>query len=125
MLLARRLHDHNALGSFDPRTMIVRAAGYLMLQGPVTSQDRWEEAAGYSPSTLAVIIASLASTAHWAKEVGLTEASDLIFSYADWLAAHVEDWMVTKRGELVEGLPRHYIRINPHGSCHARPARRS
>jgi glucoamylase len=117
MLLARRLHDHNALGSFNPRTMIVRAAGYLMLKGPVTSQDRWEEAAGYSPSTLAVIIASLASTAHWAKELGLTEASDLIFSYADWLAAHLEDWMVTKRGELVEGLPRYYIRINPTDSA--------
>src|SRR5215470_2609126 len=113
MLLARRLHEHNALGMFDPRTMIVRAAGYLILQGPVTSQDRWEEAAGYSPSTLAVIIASLASTAQWAKEIGLAEVSDVIFSYADWLAAHVEDWMVTKRGELVQGLPRHYIRINP------------
>src|SRR5215469_8840859 len=113
MLLARRLHEHNALGMFDPRTMIGRAAGYLILQGPVTSQDRWEEAAGYSPSTLAIIIASLASTAQWAKELGLAEIGDLIFSYADWLAAHVEDWMVTKRGELVEGFPRHYIRINP------------
>src|SRR6201987_2734593 len=122
MLLARRLHDHNALGMFDPRTMIVRAAGYLMLKGPVTSQDRWEEAAGYSPSTLAVIIASLASTAHWAKELDLTEASDLIFSYADWLATHVEDWMVTKRGELVEGLPRHYIRINPTDPADPDPA---
>jgi glucoamylase len=85
----------------------------LILQGPVTSQDRWEESAGYSPSTLAVIIASLASTAQWAKEIGLAEVSDVIFSYADWLAAHVEDWMVTKRGELVQGIPRHYIRINP------------
>jgi glucoamylase len=113
MLLARRLHEHHALGLFDPRTMIVRAAGYLILQGPVTSQERWEEAAGYSPSTLAVIIASLASTASWAKELGMTETGDFIFSYADWLATHVEDWMVTNRGELVEGLPRHYIRINP------------
>jgi glucoamylase len=113
MLLARRLYEHHALGLFNPRTMIVRAASYLILQGPVTSQDRWEEAAGYSPSTLAVIIAALASTAQWASESGKTEAGDFIFTYADWLAAHVEDWTVTTRGELVEGLPRHYIRINP------------
>jgi glucoamylase len=113
MLLARRLYEHHALGLFDPRTMIVRAGSYLILQGPVTSQDRWEEAAGYSPSTLAVIIAALASTAQWASESGKTEAGDFIFTYADWLAAHLEDWTVTTRGELVEGLPRHYIRINP------------
>ena len=113
MLLARRLYEQHALGLFDPRTMIVRAASYLILQGPVTAQDRWEEAAGYSPSTLAIIIAALASTAQWANESGMTEAGDFIFTYADWLAAHVEDWMVTMRGELVEDLPRHYIRINP------------
>lgn len=113
MLLARHLHEHHALDLFDPRPMIARAASYLILQGPVTSQDRWEEAAGYSPSTLAVVIAALVSTAQWAKEFGLTEVSDFVFAYADWLAAHVEDWTVTTRGELVEGIPRHYIRINP------------
>ena len=31
----------------------------------------------------------------------------------DWLAAHLEEWTVTTQGELVEGVPRHYIRINP------------
>src|SRR5262249_48790850 len=113
MLLARRLHEHHALDLFDPRPMIARAAPYLILQGPVTSQDRWEEAAGYSPSTLAVVIAALVSTAQWAKEFGLTRVSDFIFTYADWLASHVEDWTVTTRGDLVEGIPRHYIRINP------------
>ena len=54
ILLAWRLHQQNdALGLFDPRVMIVRAAAYLILQGPVTGQERWEENAGYSPSTLA------------------------------------------------------------------------
>jgi glucoamylase len=113
MLLARRLYEYHALGLFDPRTMIARAASYLILQGPVTSQDRWEEAAGYSPSTLAVMIAALASTGQWADEFGKKGVGDFILTYADWLAAHVEDWTVTTRGELVEGLARHYIRINP------------
>src|SRR5437764_2379668 len=113
ILLAWRLHKQNALDLFSPRAMIVRAAARLIAQGPVTAQDRWEENAGYSPSTLAIVIAALVCTAEWGKEFGKTEAADFIFAYADWLAAHVEEWTVTTEGELVEGFPRHYIRINP------------
>jgi len=113
ILLAWRLHKQDALGLFNPRTMIVRAAAHLILQGPVTSQDRWEENAGYSPSTLATVIAALVCAAEWATEYGETAAADFVFAYADWLAAHVEEWTVTTQGELVEGFPRHYIRINP------------
>ena len=29
------------------------------------------------------------------------------------MAAHIEEWTVTTQGELVEGFPRHYVRINP------------
>src|SRR6267378_203655 len=113
ILLAWRLHKHDALGLFNPRVMIVRAAARLILRGPVTAQERWEEAAGYSPSTLAVIIAALASTADWAKEFGRTDVADFIFAYADWLVTHIEEWTVTTEGELVEDYRRHYIRINP------------
>jgi len=42
-----------------------------------------------------------------------TRLADFIFAYADWLAAHLEEWTVTTNSELVEGFPRHYIRINP------------
>jgi glucoamylase len=113
ILLAWRLHKQDALGLFNPRVMIVRAAAHLILQGPVTSQDRWEENAGYSPSTLATVIAALVCAAQWATEYGEIEAADFVFGYADWLAAHVEEWTVTTQGELIEGFPRHYIRINP------------
>jgi glucoamylase len=123
ILLAWRLHKfatanpssggQDALGLFNPRMMIVRAAAHLMLQGPVTSQDRWEENAGYSPSTLATVIAALVCAAEWAMEYGEIASANFVFAYADWLAAHVEEWTVTTQGELVEGLPRHYIRITP------------
>src|SRR5437660_4608938 len=47
-LLAWRLHKEGvALGLFDPCIMMLRAAAYLILQGPVTGQERWEENAGY------------------------------------------------------------------------------
>src|SRR5947207_2204375 len=91
IVLAWRLHKYNALGLFNPRVMIVRAAARLIVQGPVTAQERWEENSGYSPSTLAVVIAALACAADWAGEVGHTEAADFVFAYADWLAAHLED----------------------------------
>src|SRR6266566_9433059 len=113
ILLAWRLHERDALGLFNPRVMIVRAAANLILQGPVTAQDRWEENAGYSPSTLAIVIAALACTAEWAGEYDETSLADFNFAYADWLAAHLEEWTVTTEGELVAGRPRHYIRINP------------
>ncbi len=113
-LLAWRLRKEGvALGLFDPCIMMQRAAAYLILQGPVTGQERWEENAGYSPSTLATVIASLVCAAALGKELGHTNTADFILAYADWLAAHLEEWTVTTQGELVEGFPRHYIRINP------------
>ena len=114
ILLAWRLSRHDALLSlFDPRVMVLRAAAYLILQGPVTGQDRWEENPGYSPSTLATVIAGLVCVAESANEPGNTKLADFVLAYADWLVAHLEEWTVTSKGELVEGFPRHYIRINP------------
>ena len=114
ILLAYRLHREGVtLGRFDPCVMILRAAAYLIRQGPVTAQERWEENAGYSPSTLATVIAGLVCAAEFAKQLSETDTADFILQYADWLAAHVEEWTVTTAGELVEGFRRHYIRINP------------
>ncbi|MDB6027638.1 MAG: glucoamylase [Verrucomicrobiales bacterium] len=114
ILLAWRLHTEGAtLGQFDPCVMISRAATYLIEQGPVTAQERWEENAGYSPSTLATVIASLVCAAEFAKPHNEKGTADFILQYADWLAAHVEEWTVTTVGDLLEGFPRHYLRINP------------
>jgi glucoamylase len=114
ILLAWRLSQRKeGLGLMDPSVMILRATAYLVLQGPVTNQERWEENAGYSPSTLAPVIAGLVCAAEWAKKNGPASLADFILTCADWLAAHVEEWTVTTKGELVEGFPRHYIRINP------------
>ena len=114
ILLAWRVHREGAaLGRFDPSVMIFRAAAYLIRQGPVTAQERWEENSGYSPSTLATVIAGLVCAAEFAKRYDEPSTADFILEYADWLTAHVEEWTVTTCGELVEGFRRHYIRINP------------
>jgi len=114
MLLAWRLRNKGtSLGRFDPSVMIFRAAGFLIRNGPVTAQDRWEENSGYSPSTLATVIAGLVCAAEFAESHDQPGTVSFVLDYADWLAAHVEEWTVTTCGELVDGIRRHYIRINP------------
>jgi len=114
ILLAWRLHREGVpLERFNPNVMILRAASYLIRQGPVAAQERWEENSGYSPSTLAAVIAGLVCAAEFAERNGEKQTGFFILEYADWLAAHLEEWTVTTRGELVEGVSRHYIRVNP------------
>jgi glucoamylase len=113
ILLAWRLQRTQALGQFDPWTLVVRAARYLILNGPVTGQERWEENSGYSPATLAWVIAALVCGAEFARPAAGQAAAGFLLEYADWVSAHLEDWTVTQHGELVSGKTRHYIRINP------------
>jgi glucoamylase len=111
ILLAWRLRREGvSLGQCDACPIINRAAAYLILHGPVTTQERWEENAGYSPSTLAAVIAGLVCAADFAES---QPNKDFLLTYADWLAAHLEEWTVTTAGDLVSGCHTHYIRINP------------
>jgi len=114
ILLAWRLRREGvSFGRFDPGVMIFRGAAFLIRQGPVTAQERWEENSGYSPSTIATVIAGLVCAADFARERGNPETAEFILAYADWMSSHVEDWTVTTQGTLVPGIPRHYLRINP------------
>lgn len=113
VLLAWRLRAADGLREFDPWTLVSQASRFLVTHGPVTIQERWEENAGYSPSTLATVIAALVCTAEFAHGRKDKAAAGFLFDYADWLVSHLEDWMVTRCGELVEGKPRHYLRITP------------
>lgn len=113
ILLAWRLQQADALRQFNPWTLVSRATRYLLLHGPVTAQERWEENSGYSPSTLATIIASVVCAADFARGREDEIAADFLLDYADWLSDHLEEWIVTSRGELVKGKPRHYVRITP------------
>lgn len=113
ILLAWRLREAGALGGFDPWPMVLRAAGYLIRHGPATQQERWEEASGYSPSTLASNIAALLCAGAMARERGEDATAQYLEEYADFLECHVEAWTVTTQGTLLPGTSRHYIRIHP------------
>ena len=116
IILAWRLWKANALGNFDPYVNVVRACGYLIREGPATAQERWEEAGGYSPSTLASNIAALICAAEFIEAHGDKASADFVRTYADFLESHVEEWTVTDQGTLVPGITRHYVRINPASS---------
>ena len=113
VLLAWRLWQNGALGNFDPYEMVRRACGFLIREGPVTAQERWEEASGYSPSTLAVHITALICGAEFFANRGDHNTAEFVRDYADFLESHIERWTVTTQGTLVPGITRHYIRINP------------
>ena len=113
ILLAWRLREAGALKDFDPYPLVLHAAGYLIREGPVTPQDRWEENSGLSPSTLAVHIAALICAASFAAERGDSVSSELFLGYADYLECHLDEWTITGAGSLVPGISRHFIRIAP------------
>ncbi len=113
VVLAWRLWKANALAQFDPYPMVRAAASYLIRQGPVTQQERWEENSGYSPSTLAINIAALICAADFARSRGDENAARFIEEYADFLESHIEQWTVTTKGTLVDGISDHYVRIHP------------
>ncbi len=117
ILLAWRLWKQEGLGNFSPYEMVRRATGFLIREGPVTPQDRWEEARGYSPSTLTAHIAGLICAAEFFDSRGDKTTAEFVRDYADFLESHIERWTVTTRGTLVPGITRHYIRINPAGEA--------
>lgn len=113
LILAWRLKDLGALRDFDPYPMVLKAARYLVEQSPVTPQERWEECAGYSPSTLAACIAGLVCAGQFARQRDDDETAAFLEDYADFLESHVEAWTVTTQGSLLPGIVEHYIRILP------------
>ncbi|MBS1242176.1 MAG: cga, partial [Gemmatimonadetes bacterium] len=113
--LARRegVLDEADLASLWP--MVRRAAGYLVRNGPVTEQDRWEEDAGYSPFTLAVVIAALLAAAELADQRGEPTVAGYLRDTADCWNGLIETWTYVSGTDLAAqcGVPGYYIRIAP------------
>jgi glucoamylase len=122
IMLAWRLHCEKALADFDPSNLVGKGAAYLIGNGPVTQQERWEEASGYSPSTLASNIAALICASVFFRERGDAETAAFIEEYADYLEAHIEEWTVTGTGTLAGGTYPYFMRILPETIGQEHPA---
>jgi glucoamylase len=113
IILAWRLWKLNGLGDFDIFPFVERAAAFLVRYAPVTQQERWEEAAGYSPSTLAAVISALICAADIARARQASELGSYLETYADWIEAHLDEWTTTTEGVLLPEVKYHYMRIRP------------
>jgi glucoamylase len=113
IILAWRLWKADGLGNMDIFPFVERAAGFLVANAPITHQERWEENAGYSPSTLAAVIAGLICAAEIARARDSIEMAVFLEEFADWIERHLEDWTVTNQGVLDPEIKRHYMRIRP------------
>ena len=113
IMLAWRLWKADGLGELEIFPFVERAAGFLVRNAPITHQERWEENAGYSPSTLAAVIAGLICAAEMARAHDSAELGEFLEEYADWIEGHLEDWTVTNNGVLHAEIKRHYMRIRP------------
>lgn len=98
--------------------MVRRAAGYLVRNGPVTQQDRWEEDPGYSPFTLAVEISGLLAAADLADGSGEPAVAAYLRETADCWNACIERWIYVSGTELSRriGVAGHYVRVAPPGA---------
>jgi glucoamylase len=113
IMLAWRLWKKGGLGNFDVFPFVERAAAFLVRYAPVTQQERWEENAGYSPSTLAAVISGLICAADLARAHGSNELASFLEVYADWIEAHLDEWTTTTEGVLHPDIKYHYMRIRP------------
>ena len=113
IILAWRLWKADGLGNMEIFPFVERAAGFLVRHAPITHQERWEENAGYSPSTLAAVVSGLICAAEIARAHDAVERAIFYEDFADWIEHHLEDWTVTNEGVLLPGVRRHYMRIRP------------
>jgi len=92
-----------------------RSADYVVRNGPATTQERWEEESGYSPSSIASEIAGLACAGKLAIETG-NEADALVWlALADRWTNEVETWTATETGTERHGNTPYYVRVTRDG----------
>jgi glucoamylase len=116
ILLVDLAHREKALANADLAgfwPMVRKAAGYLVRNGPVSPQDRWEEDPGYSPFTVAAEIAALLVAADLADVNHDAPVATYLREIADVWHDSIDRWMYVSGTDWcgkfqVEG---YYIRI--------------
>jgi glucoamylase len=94
-------------------SMILGAAGYIVRNGPITQQDRWEEDGGYSAFTIAVEISALLAAADAIEAAGLASIARYLRETADGWNEQIDDWAYARDTEISRnlGIDGYYMRI--------------
>ena len=106
------------LGRTDAGTWshVQRAADCILANGPVT-QERWENATGYSPASIAAEIAGLVCAAQIAQANGANADAARYLSTADDWRAQLRNWTVTTNGPLSSSP--YFLRLSVDGDANA------
>jgi len=95
--------------------MVRKAAAFIVVNGPVTQQDRWEEDGGYSPFTMAAEISALLIAADMAQVMGQSQAAEFLRHMADTWNLNMERRTYAVNTDLARqiGVEGYYVRITP------------
>ena len=106
------------LGRTDATTYahVKAAAGCILANGP-SSQERWENATGYSPATIGAEIAGLICAAAIADRNGDADSAAKYRATADEWHANLERWTVTHNGPLSPDP--YFVRLTVDGNADA------
>jgi len=111
--LAARHGVIDSRGSAAMWPMVRRAASFLVRNGPVSPQDRWEEEPGYAPFSIATEIAALLVAADLAETGCNKVAATYLRETADAWNASIERWLYVAGTELarLHGVDGYYVRV--------------
>ncbi len=95
--------------------MVRKAAAFIVANGPVTQQDRWEEDGGYSPFTLAAEVSALLVAADMAQAIGQIQPAEFLRQIADTWNDNIERWTYAVNSDSARqiGVEGYYVRITP------------
>lgn len=111
VLLAAKLAERDSLAGIAIEDMTRRALSFIVLHGPSSEQDRWEENTGVNNFTLAVCIAALVAGAKFLSAEDRATALDI----ADFWNSRIEDWTSVHGTDLAKdnGVRGYYVRTAP------------
>jgi glucoamylase len=106
------------LGRADTGTWshVRRAAECILAKGPAT-QERWENATGYSPASIGAEIAGLVCAAQIAEANGANDDAARYRSIADDWRSELDHWTVTTNGPLSPNP--YFLRLSVDGNANA------
>ncbi len=115
ILLADQLRRAGELGHADPWPMIRNAVSYLVQNGPVTAQDRWEAVPGYTVYTMACEVAALLAAADFADDAGEPGTGQFLRETADAWNDAIDSYTYVTGTKLARehGVEGYYVRIMP------------
>ena len=95
--------------------MVRLAAGYLVRNGPVSPEDRWEEDPGYSQFTVGAEIAALLAAADLADLNQETAIANYLREVADVWNTSIDQWMYVSGTDWCHkfNVKGYYVRIVP------------